>query len=191
PTEASAVGAFGALIAAAIHRRLNWHTMWDILKESIRITTMIMWICVGGLWLAAVYQAIGATHFVTGIIEGLPVGPWGIIILMQVTFFILGMLMDPLGIIFIAMPIYVPIILELGFNPVWFGVLFIVNMEMAYLTPPFGVNLFYMRAIVPKEEVSMLGIYSAALPFIFIQLIGLILVMIFPQIILWLPSMMM
>jgi len=191
PTEASAVGAFGALIAAAIHRRLNWHTMWDILKESIRITTMVMWICIGGLWLAAVYQAIGATHFVTEIIEGLPVGPWGIIILMQVTFLILGMLMDPLGIIFIAMPIYVPIILELGFNPVWFGVLFIVNMEMAYLTPPFGVNLFYMRAIVPKEEVSMLGIYSAAIPFIFIQLIGLILVMIFPQIILWLPSMMM
>jgi len=191
PTEASAVGAFGALVAAAIHRRLNWQSMWDILKEAIRITTMIMWICIGGLWLAAVYQAVGATHFVTEIIEGLAVGRWGIIILMQITFLILGMLMDPLGIIFIAMPIYFPIILELGFDPVWFGVLFIVNMEMAYLTPPFGVNLFYMRAIVPKEEVSMLGIYLAALPFIFIQLIGLVLVMIFPQIVLWLPSMMM
>ena len=191
PTEASAVGAFGALVAAAIHRRLNWPTMWDILKEALRITTMIMWICVGGLWLAAVYQAIGATHFVSGLIEGLPIGPWGIIIIMQVTFFVLGMLMDPLGIIFIAMPIYIPIILQLGFNPVWFGVLFIVNMEMAYLTPPFGVNLFYMRAIIPKEEVSMLGIYRAALPFILIQAVGLILVMIFPAIILWLPSTMM
>ncbi len=191
PTEASAVGAFGAIIAAAIHRRLNWQATWDILREALRITCMVIWICIGGLWLAAVYQAIGASHLMMQLIEGLPFGSWGIIIIMQLTFFILGMLLDPLGIIFITMPIYFPIILELGFDPVWFGVLFIVNMEMAYLTPPFGVNLFYMRAIVPKAEVSMVGIYMAALPFILIQFIGLVLVMVFPAIILWLPSMMM
>jgi len=191
PTEAASVGALGAIIVAAIHRRLNRGVIWEILKETVKLTTMIMWIVMGGLWFASVYQAIGASHLMLGLIEGLPLGRWGILIMMQLTFFVLGMLMDPTGIIFICMPVYVPIILHLGFDPLWFGVVFIVNMEMAYLTPPFGMNLFFIRGVVPKETVSMGEIYKAAIPFIFVQATCLIIVIIFPIIILWLPSMMM
>ena len=191
PTEAAAVGAFGALIVAAIHRKLNGQVTLEILKETVRLTTMVMWIVMGGLWFAAVYQAIGASNLMLELIEGLPFGRWGIIIIMQLTFFVLGMLMDPTGIIFICMPVYMPIILHLGFDPLWFGVVFIVNMEMAYLTPPFGMNLFYLRAVVPEKDVSMGEIYRAAFPFILVQAVGLAIVMIFPKIILWLPNMMM
>jgi len=189
PTEASAVGAFGALIVAAINRRLNWSNWKGANMEALRLTTMILWIAVGGFWFASVFQAVGASRFVSELIMRSALGPWGIIIIMQLTFFFLGMLMDPAGIIFITMPVYYPVVVQLGFDPVWFGVLFIVNMEMAYLTPPFGVNLFYLKAIVPKE-ITMGDIYRSCIPFVGIQAIGLVLVLIFPQIILWLPGQM-
>jgi len=189
PTEAAAVGAFGALVVAAINRRLNFHAWHQANMDALRLSVMVLWIAVGGLWFSSVYQAIGGSHFVSQLILGSELGPWSIIIIMQLTFFLLGMLMDPSGIIFITMPVYYPIILQLGFDPVWFGVLFIVNMEMAYITPPFGVNLFYLKAIVSKE-IAMVQIYRACLPFIVLQAIGLVLVMIFPQIILWLPGQM-
>ena len=189
PTEASALGAFGALIIAVINRRLNWKTWKDANMEALRLTVMILWIAVGGFWFASIYQGIGASKFVSELLLGSALGPWSVVIIMQLTFFFLGMLMDPSGIIFITMPIYFPIIIQLGFDPVWFGVLFIVNMEMAYLTPPFGVNLFYLKAIVPKD-ITMGDIYRSCIPFVGIQAIGLILVMVFPQIILWLPGQM-
>ena len=109
-------------------------------------------------------------------------------LVMQVTFFILGMFMDPSGIVMLCTPIYVPVIKALGFSAVWFGILFVVNMEMAYLTPPYGFNLFYMRGIVPKE-VTMVDIYKSAIPFICIQALALILVVFIPQLVTWLPNM--
>lgn len=190
PTEAAAVGAFGALIVAAINRRLNRQAWKEANMEALRLTAMILWIALGGFWFSSVYQAIGASSFVSEMMLGSDMGPWGIIILMQLTFFFLGCLMDAAGIIFITMPIYFPIINQIGFDPVWFGVLFIINMEMAYLTPPFGVNLFYLRALAPKD-ITMGDIYRSCLPFVGIQGLALILCMIFPQIITWLPSQMM
>ncbi len=190
PTEAAAVGAFGALIVAAINGRLNRKAWNEANMEALRLTAMILWIALGGFWFSSVYQAIGASSFVSDMMLGSDMGPWGIIILMQLTFFFLGCLMDAAGIIFITMPIYFPIISQIGFDPVWFGVLFIINMEMAYLTPPFGVNLFYLRAIAPKD-VTMGNIYRSCLPFVGIQGLALILCMVFPQIITWLPSLMM
>ena len=190
PTEAAAVGAFGALIVAAINRRLNRKAWKEANMEALRLTAMILWIALGGFWFSSVYQAIGASSFVSEMMLGSDMGPWGILILMQLTFFFLGCLMDAAGIIFITMPIYFPIINQIGFDPVWFGVLFIINMEMAYLTPPFGVNLFYLRALAPKD-ITMGDIYRSCLPFVGIQGLALILCMIFPQIITWLPSQMM
>ncbi len=190
PTEAAAVGAFGALIVAAINRRLNRKAWNEANMEALRLTAMILWIALGGFWFSSVYQAIGASSFVSEMMLGSDMGPWGILILMQLTFFFLGCLMDAAGIIFITMPIYFPIINHIGFDPVWFGVLFIINMEMAYLTPPFGVNLFYLRAIAPKD-VTMGNIYRSCLPFVGIQGLALLLCMVFPQIITWLPSQMM
>jgi tripartite ATP-independent transporter DctM subunit len=187
PTEAAAVGAFGSIIVAAIHRKLNREVIWEIVKETARLTTMVMWLVIAGLWFASVYQAIGASQLILELIQGLPFGRWVIMLIMQFSFFVLGMLMDSTGIIFICMPIYIPIIHYLGFDPLWFGVLFIINMEMSYLTPPFGLNLFYLKALVP-ENITMVDIIRSCLPFILIQAIGLIIVMIFPQIVLWLPS---
>ena len=112
---------------------------------------------------------------------------WLILIAIQVVYLILGCLLDPIGIIMITTPVFLPIILELGFDPVWFGVLFVVNMEVGFLTPPFGVNLFYMKAIVPKD-ITMGDIYRSIIPFVILQLIGLVICMVFPQIILWLPN---
>ena len=190
PTEASAIGAFGALIVAAVNRRLNRRALKEANMEGLKLTAMILWIALGGFWFSSVYQAIGASKFVSQLMLGSDLNPWGILIMMQLTFFFLGCLMDATGIIFITMPIYYPIIEHLGFDPVWFGVLFIINMEMAYLTPPFGVNLFYLKALAPKD-VSMLDIYRSCLPFVGIQLLALIMCMVFPQIITWLPGLMM
>jgi len=189
PTEAAAIGAFGSIICAALYRTLNLKNLREASLEALKLTTMVMWIVIGGYWFASVFQAIGGSQFAQQLIFSLPFGRWGVLILMQVTFIFLGMLMDPLGIIFVTMPVYFPIIMELGFDPVWFGVLFIVNMEMAYLTPPFGCNLFYLKAITPKS-VLMMDIYRSCVPFVAIQSIVLIIVMIFPQIILWLPGQM-
>ena len=133
------------------------------------------------------FTAAGGSELLRNVLLGLEVNPIIIIIAMQITFFILGMFMDPAGIILITTPIYVPVIRELGFSAVWFGVVLIVNMEMAYLTPPYGFNLFYMRGIAPKE-VTMVDIYRSIIPFVMIQAIALILVILFPNIILWLPN---
>ena len=121
------------------------------------------------------------------IIEALPVGRWVILIGIQFTFLILGCFLDSAGIIMICTPVYIPIIKGLGFDPIWFGILFVVNMEMAFLTPPFGYNLFYMKGVAPKG-VTIGDIYRAVVPFVLLQATGLILVMIFPQLALWLPN---
>ena len=109
---------------------------------------------------------------------------------MQLTFFILGFILDPFGIIMITAPVYLPIVTSLGFDPTWYGVLYVMNMEMAYLTPPYGICLFYMKAIVPPS-ITMVDIYRSVIPFVGLQALGLIIVAIFPQIVLWLPSTMM
>jgi len=120
----------------------------------------------------------------------MPGGRWGVLIGMQLTFFVLGCILDPFGIIMITAPIYLPIVTALGFDPIWYGVLYVMNMEMAYLTPPYGICLFYMKAIVPPS-ITMMDIYRSVIPFVGLQALGLIIVAIFPQIVLWLPSTMM
>jgi TRAP-type mannitol/chloroaromatic compound transport system permease large subunit len=124
------------------------------------------------------------------ILLSMPGGKWAILITMQIIFFILGCILDPVGIIMICTPVFVPVIKALGFDPLWFGVLFIMNMEMGYLTPPFGFNLFYMKAIAPPG-ITMGDIYRSIVPFVILQGIGLIIVIVFPEIALWLPRVVM
>jgi len=187
PTEAAGVGALGSIICAAIHHKLNWRMFQEAVYTTLRLTCMVYWIIFGAAVFVAVYQALGAKEMVQGVFELLPGGRWGIIIAMQLTFFILGCFINPTGIIMLTIPIYFPIIIELGFDPIWFGVLFIINMEMGFLTPPFGFNLFYMKAVVPKH-ITLIDIYRSVIPFVILQGIGLAICMIFPQIILWLPQ---
>jgi len=189
PTEAASVGAFGAIISAAINRRLNWQIIKDACIRTFLIYATVTWIVFGASVFSMVYQALGATKLISQIITGLEVNRWVILVIMQITWFLLGFVIVNVAILMLTLPVYLPVITALGFNPLWFGLLFVINMEMALLTPPFGFTLFYMRAVIP-QEIRMMDIYRSIIPFVILQGIGLVIVMIFPQIVLWLPSLM-
>ena len=187
PTESAAVGVLGALLSAAVYGTFNWPMLKESAFTTLRVSTMIMWILFGSYAFSSVYIALGASEVVKQGLSLMPGGRWGILIGMQLSFFILGTILDTFGIIMITAPLYLPIVAELGFDPVWFGILYVMNVEMAFLTPPYGICLFYMKSVAPKE-VTMLDIYRSIIPFVALQALGLITVMIFPQIALWLPS---
>lgn len=187
PSEAAAVGAAGSLVCAAVYRKLTWGLIKEACTRAFKLNCMVLWIIIGASAFTGVYTAIGAPELARQIIEAMEVNRWLILAVIQSTYFILGMFLDPTGILMITVPIYVPVIKALGFDTLWFGVLFVMNMEMAFLTPPFGFNLFYMKAIVPKS-ITMGDIYRSIIPFVGLQAVGLALVIIFPQIALWLPS---
>jgi tripartite ATP-independent transporter DctM subunit len=186
PTEAAAIGAVGSLICAFVSGGLSWQMFKESSYTTLKLSCMVVWIIIGGSCFASLYTAIGAVGFIQELINSLPVSKYLILFCIQLSFFFLGMLMDPGAIIMICTPVFVPVIKSLGFDPVWFGVLFIINMEMGYLTPPFGFNLFYMKAIVPPD-VSMPDIYKAIIPFVCLQALCLVIVILFPEIALWLP----
>lgn len=187
PTESAAVGILGALISAAIYGTFSWSMLKDAAHTTLRVSTMIMWILFGSYAFSSTYIALGASEVVEQALSIMPGGRWGILIGMQLSFFALGTILDSFGIIMITAPLYIPIIKGLGFDPIWFGILYVMNIQMAFLTPPYGICLFYMKAVVPKE-VTMLDIYRSIIPFVGLQALGLILVMIFPQIAMWLPG---
>ncbi|OHD71873.1 MAG: TRAP dicarboxylate transporter subunit DctM [Spirochaetes bacterium RBG_16_49_21] len=186
-TEAAALGSLGSIISAAVYRKLNWTLIKETCIRTAALSAMIIWILIGAYSFTALYTGIGAHELMEHIMLSIPGGKWAILITMQIIFFILGCILDPVGIIMICTPVFVPVIKSLGFDPLWFGVLFIMNMEMGYLTPPFGFNLFYMKAIAP-EGVTMTDIYRSIVPFVALQGLALAIVIIFPQIALYLPN---
>jgi tripartite ATP-independent transporter DctM subunit len=187
PTESAAMGTLGSLLCAALKKRLTWDMIKEACYSTQRLSCMVVWLIIGGSCFASLYTAVGALDFIKEVVSALPLAPYMILAGMQLTYIILGMLMDPGGIIMITVPIFVPIIKMLGFDPIWFGILFIINMEMGYLTPPFGFNLFYLKTIVPPN-ITMMDLYKIIIPYVFIQLLCLIIIMIFPQIAIWLPN---
>ncbi len=187
PTEAAAVGAFGAFIIALINRQLKGKVFADILKKTFALTCMVLWILVGANLFNIVYNYMGAYNLLVSVSEALPGGKWGVLIVMLLLNFILGMLMDDFAIITLTAPLYLPIITNLGFDPLWFGLVFLLNLQMAYLTPPFGFNLFYLKSVVPKD-IRLTDIYKSIVPFVALQILALILCIIFPQIITYLPT---
>ena len=186
-TESAGIGAAGAIIVAIIHRRLNWQTLKDSCFMTMRVSSMILWLVIGSSAFISVYTAVGGTEFAKGLLTALPFGRWGTIIVMQLVLIFLGCFIDWAGILTLTTPIFLPIIISMGFDPIWYGVLFNVNMQISCLSPPFGPALFYLRGIAPPE-ISMWDIYKGAVPFVIIQAIVLALCMIFPQIITFLPS---
>ncbi|MBN1662393.1 MAG: TRAP transporter large permease subunit [Deltaproteobacteria bacterium] len=186
-TEAAALGCLGAVISAIIYRKFNWLLMKEACLRTASLTAMIVWILIGAYCFTAVYTGTGAHELMEHILLAIPGGKYAILLSMQLVFFILGCILDPVGIIMICTPVFVPVIKSLGFDPLWFGVLFIMNMEMGYLTPPFGFNLFYMKAIAPPE-IRMGDIYRSIVPFVILQGVGLAICILFPEIILWLPQ---
>ncbi|MBN1471987.1 MAG: TRAP transporter large permease subunit [Syntrophaceae bacterium] len=186
PGEAAAVGAFGSLLCVAINKRLSWEMLKEVSYETLGLTVMIMWIMMAASAFSGLYNGIDAPDMINEIISGLEINRWLIIVLMQLILMLLGCFLEPTSIMFITVPIFIPIIELLGFDPIWFGAIFTMNMEMSYLTPPIGFNLFYIRGIV-SDDVPMMDIYRSAIPFVILQLLGLILVMAFPKIALYLP----
>jgi tripartite ATP-independent transporter DctM subunit len=186
-TEASVIGALGAMVAAAVHRRLTFRMIRESLERTTVVTAMVMWIALAAVCFGSIYTGLGAATMVKEVFLGLGLGPWGVLICMQLSFFVLGMFLDDTAILFLTVPLYLPIVKQLGFDPLWFGTLFVINMQMAFLTPPYGLNLFYMKGVVPKG-ITMTDLYWSVWPFVLIQAVGLALVMIFPQIALWLPN---
>lgn len=188
PTEAAAVGAFGALISAAVYRRLSWKVLTDAADRTFRTVAMVMWIILGATVFASIYQGLGATQVIHSVIADADVSKWVVLIMMQVTWIILGTLMDSVSILLITAPVFIPLAELLGFDLLWFGILFMINVEMAALTPPFGFNLFVMRGIVPPGEVTMGAVYRSAVPFIILHFLVLVVVMLFPDLAVWLPN---
>ncbi|MFH1933583.1 MAG: TRAP transporter large permease subunit [Pseudomonadota bacterium] len=189
PTEAAAIGAGGSIICGLIHRRLTWEIIRTACFNTLKSTCMVMWIMMGSMLFVSFYFSIGGADFVKETLLGIGLNRWFIIFGMQAVLFVLGCMLDPSGIVLLCTPLFLPIVEALGFDPLWFGVLFIVNLEMAYLTPPFGYNLFYLKSVV-SEDITMGDIYRSVWPFVLLQMIGLTCCMIFPQIILWLPGLM-
>ncbi len=187
PTEAAGIGAGGSLACAAIYRTVTWSLVKKACVETMRLNCMVVWIMFGATAFTGVYIAIGAPELAQKLIVGLKIDRWFVLIFMQFIYLVLGCLLDQTSILMITVPIFVPVIKALGFDPLWFGILFVVNMEMSFLTPPFGFNLFYMKALVPKS-ITMQDIYLSIIPFVILQALCLALVMIFPQIAMWLPS---
>ena len=187
PTEASGIGAFGSIICALTYGRLNWDLIKYACISTIRLSAMVMWIGFGAVMFISVYNGLGGVTFVKNVMLELPVQPWVILVGMMVIVFFLGMIIEWVGIIMLTTPIFLPIVAALGFDPIWFGVIVCVNLQMDVLTPPFGYALFYMRGVAPSG-ITTIDIFRASIPFVLLQLTGLILCMVFPQIVLWLPS---
>jgi tripartite ATP-independent transporter DctM subunit len=189
PTEAASVGAMGAVLVAIAYRNFNFRVLYDAAIQTLRITTMVMFVASGAMMFSGVFMALGGAKYIGATIVALPLGKWGILFAMLVVVVLLGMFIDWIGILFIVIPIFTPIALDLGFNPLWFALLICTNLQMSFLTPPFAYSMFYLKGIAP-DEVTMGHIYQGVFPFIGLQIIALALVIIFPPLTLWLPSFM-
>ena len=186
--ECSAVGALAATVAAFSKGRLNKKMIDEVLKKTLGVSCMFMWIILAALCFGAVFDGIGAVKAIENLfIERWNLSPWGVLIMMQLSYILMGMFLDDTAMLVIVAPLYVPLIISLGFNPIWYGVLYTITCQIAYMTPPFGYNLFLMRAMAPKE-ITLIDIYKSIIPFVFVMLFGLVLLMIFPQLALWLPE---
>jgi tripartite ATP-independent transporter DctM subunit len=186
-SEAAGMGALGAIVSAAVRRELTWPMLRDALYQTMNTCGMLLWITFGATALIGVYNLMGGDTFVKNLVTGLPLAPIGIILVMMAILVVLGLFMDWIGICLLTMPIFVPIVTALGYSPVWFGILFCMNMQVSYLTPPFGPAAFYLKGVAPPE-IKLGHIYRALWPFIGLQLIGLTIVLLNPDVALWLPS---
>lgn len=185
PTEAASVGVIASALAA--RKKLNWGLLYEAAGKSFKISGMIMWLIFGAYCLSAIFQGMGSSRVVENLVQHIPAGRWGVMIFFQIIIFLFAMVMSSSGIILITVPIMLPIVKQLEFDPLWFGILFIVQMEIGYMTPPFGYNLFYVKSVAP-EGITMADIYRSVIFFTMVELTGLVIIMVFPQISLWLPN---
>lgn len=183
-TEASGVGAAGAMLCAWARGSLNRQVMQEVLQQTLRTSGMVLWLTFGAAALIGVYGLVGGTRFASSVLSGLDLAPMAMIAFMLGVVFLLGMVMDWIGICLLTMPIFVPVVKALGFDLVWFGVLFCLCVQTAYLSPPFGPAAFFLKSVAPAD-ISLQEIFSAMWPFIGLQLVAIALVLLMPGIALW------
>ncbi len=187
--EASAIGALAAFVAALLKGRMSWRVFETATRQTLAISCMFMWIILAALAFGAVFDGLGAVKAIESLFtEQLGLSPWVILILMQLSFLVMGSFLDDTAMLVIVAPLYVPLVGALGFDLVWYGVLYTITCQIAYMTPPFGYNLFLMRAMAPPE-ITLRDIYGSIFPFVAVMILALIVVMVFPGIATWLPNM--
>jgi TRAP-type mannitol/chloroaromatic compound transport system permease large subunit len=186
--ESSAIGAMTAFVAAALKGRMNRKVFEVSVRQTLLISCMFMWIILAALGFGAVFDGLGAVRAIENLFtEQLGLNPWVILIIMQLSFLVMGTFLDDTAMLVIVAPLYVPLVHALGFDLVWYGVLYTITTQIAYMTPPFGYNLFLMRAMAPPE-ITLKDIYGSILPFVLVMAAALALIIAFPQIALWLPN---
>jgi len=186
-TESSAIGAMTAFMAAVFKGRMTWHVFERSVRSTLAISCMFMFIIVAAMGFGAVFDGLGAVKAIENLFtEQLGLSPWMILVLMQLSFLVMGTFLDDTAMLVIVAPLYIPLVGHLGFDLIWYGVLYTITTQVAYMTPPFGYNLFLMRAMAPPE-INMRDIYASILPFVIIMVLSLALNMLFPEIALWLP----
>ncbi len=186
--ESSAIGAITALLAAILKGRMTWQVFETSVRNTLGITCMFMWIILAALAFGAVFDGLGAVKAIESLFtERLGLSPWMILILMQLSFILMGTFLDDTAMLVIVAPLYIPLVGALEFDLIWYGVLYTITTQIAYMTPPFGYNLFLMRAMSPPE-IALSDIYRSIIPFVAVMLLALTIIMVFPQIALWLPE---
>lgn len=186
--EASAIGAMAAFLAAILKGRMSYKVLEASVRQTLAISCMFMWIILAALAFGAVFDGLGAVKAIDYLFtEQMGLNPWIILIMMQLSFLIMGTFLDDTAMLVIVAPLFVPLVAALGFNLIWYGVLYTITTQIAYMTPPFGYNLFLMRAMAPPE-ITMRDIYQSILPFVLIMVLALAMMMAFPEIVLWLPN---
>ena len=186
--ESSAIGAITAFLAAVLKRRMNKEVFENTVRNTLGISCMFMWIILAALGFGAVFDGLGAVKAIESLFtEQLGLSPWMILILMQLSFILMGTFLDDTAMLVIVAPLYVPLVGALGFDLIWYGVLYTITTQIAYMTPPFGYNLFLMRAMAPPE-IGLHDIYRSIIPFALVMVLALAMVMVFPKIALWLPG---
>lgn len=186
--ESSALGAVSAFVVACLRGRMTREVFENSMRKTLGISCMFMWIILAALAFGAVFDGLGAGRALENLFVGqLGLNPWVIIILMQLSFLLMGTFLDDTAMLVIVAPLYVPLVKALGFDLVWYGVLYTITCQIAYMTPPFGYNLFLMKAMAPPS-IGIIDIYRSVIPFVFVMVLALTLVMVFPEIALWLPD---
>ncbi|MDD9993940.1 MAG: TRAP transporter large permease subunit [Rhodospirillales bacterium] len=186
--ESSAIGALAAFLAAVVRRRMTRQVFENSVRNTLRITCMFMWIILAALAFGSVFDGLGAAKSIESLFtDQMGLSPWMVLILMQLSFLVMGTFLDDTAMLVIVAPLYVPLVDALGFNLIWYGILYTITTQIAYMTPPFGYNLFLMRAMAPPE-VTLRDIYRSIIPFVGVMIVALAIIMILPEIALWFPA---
>lgn len=187
PTEAAALGGLGALVIAAIYKKLTLKMFLESCYSALKISTFIMWLVLGAKFFMTTFNKLGGGTLIYDFLMNLDTGPTALLLIMLGIIFILGMFMDWIGILLVVIPIFVPIVTAMGWEPIWFAIMFCITLQISYITPPFAYSIFYLKGIAPPE-VSLIDIYRGCVPFIFIQFIMLLLLFFWPDLALYLPQ---